>query len=67
MLNLFTQHKLCILQRLVVQQPVQLCPLCRVLPYSSSTAMQSMARVVYDVRKRSNGQTPLAYNMIECF
>ena len=27
----------------------------------------SMARVVYDVRKRSNGQTPLAYNMIECF
>jgi hypothetical protein len=29
--------------------------------------MQSMARVVYDVRKRSNGQTPLAYNMIECF
>ena len=38
-----------------------------VLPYSSSTAMQLMTRVVYDVRKRSNGQTPLAYNMIECF
>ena len=24
-----TQHKLCILQRLIVQQPVQFCPLCR--------------------------------------
>ena len=34
---------------------------------SSSMAMQSMARVVYDVHKRSNGQAPLAYNMIECF
>ena len=29
MLNLPTQHKLCILQRLIVQQPVQFCPLCR--------------------------------------
>ena len=67
MLNLFAQNKLGVFQGLVVEQPVQLRPLCRVLPYSSSTAMQSMARVVYDVRKRSNGQTPLAYNMIECF
>ena len=29
MLNLPTQHKLGILQGLVIQQPVQLCPLCR--------------------------------------
>ena len=29
MLNLPTQHKLSILQRLMVQQPVQLRPLCR--------------------------------------
>ena len=29
MLNLPTQHKLGILQRLMVQRPVQLCPLCR--------------------------------------
>ena len=29
MLNFTTQHKLGILQRLIVQQPVQLCPLCR--------------------------------------
>ena len=29
MLNLPTQHKLGILQGLVVEQPVQLCPLCR--------------------------------------
>ena len=29
MLNLPTQHKLSILQRLMVQQPVQFCPLCR--------------------------------------
>ena len=29
MSNLPTQHKLGILQRLVVEQPVQLCPLCR--------------------------------------
>ena len=29
MLNLPSQHKLSILQRLIVQQPVQLCPLCR--------------------------------------
>ena len=29
MLNLPTQHKLGILQRLIVQQPVQFCPLCR--------------------------------------
>ena len=29
MLYLTTQHKLCILQWLVPQQPVQLCPLCR--------------------------------------
>ena len=29
MLNLPTQHHLCILQRLIVQQPVQFCPLCR--------------------------------------
>ena len=29
MLNLTTQHKLSILQGLVVEQPVQLCPLCR--------------------------------------
>ena len=28
-LNLPSQHKLCILQRLMVQQPVQFCPLCR--------------------------------------
>ena len=27
--DLFTKHKLCILQGLVVEQPVQLCPLCR--------------------------------------
>ena len=29
MLNLPTQHKLCILQRLIIEQPVQFCPLCR--------------------------------------
>jgi hypothetical protein len=29
MLNLPTQHKMGILQGLVVEQPVQLCPLCR--------------------------------------
>ena len=29
MLNLTTQHKLGVLQGLIVQQPVQLCPLCR--------------------------------------
>ena len=29
MLNLFAQHKLSVLQGLVVEQPVQLCPLCR--------------------------------------
>ena len=29
MLNLTTQHKLGILQGLVVEQPVQLCSLCR--------------------------------------
>ena len=29
MSNLPTQHKLGILQGLVVEQPVQLCPLCR--------------------------------------
>ena len=29
MLNLTAQHKLGILQRLIVQQPVQFCPLCR--------------------------------------
>ena len=29
MLNLTTQHKLAILQGLIVQQPVKLCPLCR--------------------------------------
>ena len=29
MLNLPTQHKLGVLQWLVIQQPVQLCPLCR--------------------------------------
>ena len=29
MIHLSTQHKLCILQGLVVEQPVQLCPLCR--------------------------------------
>ena len=29
MLNLTTQHKLGVLQWLVIQQPVQLCPLCR--------------------------------------
>ena len=29
MLNLTTQHKLGILQGLVVEQPVQFCPLCR--------------------------------------
>ena len=29
MLNLFAQNKLGVLQGLVVEQPVQLCPLCR--------------------------------------
>ena len=29
MLNLFAQNKLGILQGLIIQQPVQLCPLCR--------------------------------------
>ena len=29
MLNLPTQYKLCVLQGLIVEQPVQLCPLCR--------------------------------------
>ena len=29
MLHPSTQHHLCILQGLVVEQPVQLCPLCR--------------------------------------
>ena len=29
MLNLFTQNKLGVFQELVVEQPVQLCPLCR--------------------------------------
>ena len=29
MLNLPSQHKLCILQGLMVEQPVQFCPLCR--------------------------------------
>ena len=29
MLNLPTQHKLGVLQGLVVEQPVQFCPLCR--------------------------------------
>ena len=29
MLNLPTQHKLGVLQWLIVQQPVQFCPLCR--------------------------------------
>ena len=29
MLNLPSQHKLCVLQRFIVQQPVELCPLCR--------------------------------------
>ena len=29
MLNLSTQHKLGVLQGLVVEQPVQFCPLCR--------------------------------------
>ena len=29
MLNLPTQHKLCILQRLMVEQPVKFCPLFR--------------------------------------
>lgn len=29
MLNLFAQNKLGVFQRLVVEQPVQLCPLCR--------------------------------------
>jgi len=29
MLHLPSQHHLCILQRLIIQQPVQLCPLCR--------------------------------------
>ena len=28
-LHLPTQYKLCVLQQPVVQQPVQLCPLCR--------------------------------------
>ena len=29
MLHLPSQHNLCVLQRLVIEQPVQLCPLCR--------------------------------------
>ena len=29
MLNLFSQNKLGVFQGLVVEQPVQLCPLCR--------------------------------------
>ena len=29
MLRLPSQHHLCILQRLMVEQPVQFCPLCR--------------------------------------
>ena len=29
MIHLSTQHKLGILQGLIIQQPVQLCPLCR--------------------------------------
>ena len=29
MLHLPSQHHLCILQGLIIQQPVQLCPLCR--------------------------------------
>ena len=29
MLHLPFQHHLCVLQGLIVQQPVQLCPLCR--------------------------------------
>ena len=29
MLNFTTQHKLSVLQGLIVEQPVQLCPLCR--------------------------------------
>ena len=29
MIHLSTQHKLCVLQGLIIQQPVQLCPLCR--------------------------------------
>ena len=29
MLNLFAQNKLGVFQGLVVEQPVQLCPLCR--------------------------------------
>mgnify|MGYP007084918135 CR=1 FL=1 len=29
MLRLPSQHHLCILQELVVEQPVQFCPLCR--------------------------------------
>jgi len=29
MLNLFVQNKLGVLQGLIVEQPVQFCPLCR--------------------------------------
>ena len=29
MLHLPSQHHLCILQGLIIQQPVQFCPLCR--------------------------------------
>ena len=29
MLNFSPKHKLCVLQGLIVEQPVQLCPLCR--------------------------------------
>ena len=29
MIHLSTQHHLCVLQWLIVEQPVQLCPLCR--------------------------------------
>ena len=29
MLHPSTQHKLSVLQGLIIQQPVQLCPLCR--------------------------------------
>lgn len=46
MLNLTTQHKLGVFQGLVVEQPVQVCPLCRGVPYSSSIAMQINKTVI---------------------
>ena len=46
MLNLTTQHKLSILQELVVEQPVKLRLLCRSVAVSSSIAMQINKTVI---------------------